>query len=322
MQSLTFALNKRVPDMVLDTIEVDPSGLIRIVGWSSVPFHSKSVPDVRLDTESVPFLQHYRTTRRDVESQIRVSVPRAGLVIEYLVPEQLTARAFQSISVCYPNSKELRFKAALSFLVPHYRNVFDTTEVLHREQIYGVGPPGRVADPNSIELTKALPGPVLDFGCGSGALVAELHALGTPAHGLELERPPIVESIPTALRPSITLYDGNFPSPFETGAFASVFCSEVLEHIPDFEAGVREITRLARQEVIITVPDAGAIPLGFRHAVVPWHLLEASHFNFFNQSSLAALLQPHFAKVEFSRMCPCRINDTVFHVNLVAMCWK
>jgi len=322
MRSVTLSVNRRVSDLTLDVIEVDPSGLIRVIGWSSLTFEPSDAPTVRLDDKEVPFLQSYRRVREDVRRAFPESVARAGLTLEYLVPESLASELFRSISIHSHDVEEFRAEAALSFINPHYRGCFDGTAILHREHIYGAGCPCSAADPGSVELARALPGPVLDFGCGSGALIADLQALGLEAQGLELEIPPILKAIPNTLRSSITLYDGKFPSPFETGAFASVFCSEVLEHIPDFQAAVREIARLARDQVIITVPDTGVIPLGFRHFAVPWHLLEATHVNFFNQTSLHALLRPHFESVEFTRMCPCRVNDTTYYVNLVAICRK
>src|SRR5205823_8419709 len=132
----------------------------------------------------------------------------------------------------------------------------------------------RAVNPDTLALAKQLREPVLDFGCGSGALITELRALGTQAQGLELDTQVIRQSIRSEATPYITLYDGQFPSPFFNGSFRSVFCSEVLEHIPQFEEAIRDIARLATEKVIFTVPDASAIPLGFLHVLVPWHLLE------------------------------------------------
>src|SRR5437763_15527996 len=98
----------------------------------------------------------------------------------------------------------------------------------------------------------------------------------------------IRESIRPGVSSSITLYDGQFPSPLQNGSFKSVFCSEVLEHIPDYETAIREIARLATERVTFTVPNASAIPNGFRHRVVPCHLLEGTHVNFFTQTSLVS----------------------------------
>lgn len=42
--------------------------------------------------------------------------------------------------------------------------------------------------------------------------------------------------------------------PFEDGAFDVVLCSETLEHVPGIEAATRELLRIAKRAVVITVP--------------------------------------------------------------------
>jgi SAM-dependent methyltransferase len=318
----SFTIGRRVKDIFLDAVEIDPSGIIRIRAWSRVPFDSSDVPRVCLDRENVPFLQHYRVTRPDVESAIQgIKVLQAGLVFEYLVPECMISRPFKSISVALANV-EAYFEGAFAFVNPHYRALFDSPKVYHRDDIYGGGPPNTAVHPDIVALAKKLRGPVLDFGCGAGALITELHAIGIEAHGLELDSQIIRQSIQPALAPYITLYDGQFPSPFPAGSFRSVFCSEVLEHISQLDAAIHEIARLASETVIFTVPDASAIPLGFPHFLLPWHLLESTHLNFFNQANLRHALEPHFATIDFGRICPCTMNDSPFHVSLVAVCLK
>ncbi|MGI8960408.1 MAG: class I SAM-dependent methyltransferase [Bryobacteraceae bacterium] len=243
-------------------------------------------------------------------------------MLEYLVPESMASRSVQSVSVELDKDSRHRFDGPFEFVNPHYRLLFETEQVYHRENIYGCGPPNPIAQPEALELAKDLSDPILDFGCGSGALVEELERAGLKAQGLELDTPMIRESLHAANRLSVTLYDGRFPSPFPSGSFKSVFCSEVLEHIPDFESAIRDIARLATEKVIFTVPDASAIPTGFRHALVPWHLLEGTHVNFFTQTSLMRALQPHFSSIEFGRVGACRMNDSLFHVSLVAVCLK
>jgi SAM-dependent methyltransferase len=322
MPFTTFTVARQVKLFFMDRIEIDPSGVIRVGGWSRVPFESKTVPRVYLDHETVPFVQHYRVTRPDVESTIQgIKVLQAGLVFEYIVPESMCSRQFQSISVDADNLK-VHFAGPFDFINPHYRGLFDSPQVYHRENIYGSGPPNSAINSAVLALARTLEGPVLDFGCGSGALITDLRARGIEAHGLELDTPVIRESIKPVIRPFIKLYDGDLPSPFSAGDFNSVFCSEVLEHIPQYEGAIAEIACLATKKAILTVPDASAIPLGYPHLLIPWHLLEGTHVNFFNQTNLRRALEPHFSKIDFGRICPCTMNDSSFHVSLVAVCLK
>jgi len=80
---------------------------------------------------------------------------------------------------------------------PHYQHLFDEQRVLHREDIYGYGPPTPETDAHVLGLARCLPGPVLDFGCGSGALVRALLAAGVEAEGIELRRPEIIAACVT-----------------------------------------------------------------------------------------------------------------------------
>src|SRR4051794_6076067 len=160
MRFTTFTVAQQVKHFFLDRIEIDPSGVIRVVGWSRVPFESKAVPRVYLDRETVPFVQHYRVTRPDVESTIQgIKVLQAGLLFEYIVPESMCSRQFQSISVDADNRK-IHFAGAFEFINPHYRGLFDSPQVYHRENIYGSGPPNSGINSAVLALAQTLEGPV------------------------------------------------------------------------------------------------------------------------------------------------------------------
>jgi hypothetical protein len=93
----------------------------------------------------------------------------------------------------------------------------------------------------------------------------------------------------------------------------------VLEHIPGPHAALAEMARLASRALLVTVPDMSAIPRGYPHAVVPWHLLEATHVNFFTQTSLRAALAPYAAAIEISRIGLVRCDRLQFYGSLAAM---
>ncbi len=258
----------------------------------------------------------------DVSGKSGALLPQTGLELHYLVPESMIGQEYTALTLELETGDPLRFEVHARFLSPDYRVLLHSPEVLHRAHIYGSGPPNLTIHPHIVELAKELKGPVLDFGCGRGALVGELRRAGIEAYGLELESEIIRQAIPPDLAPFITLYDGALPSPFQDNQFRSVACSEVLEHIPNYLAAIADIARIASEQVLFTVPDASAIPLGFRHGCVPWHLMEATHVNFFNQASLEHALKPHFSRIEFGRIGQSRFNDSVYYVSLAAMCLK
>jgi len=295
----------------VDRIYVDPCGLIRIEGWWEGVFEDETLPVVYLDRVQIPFLQHFRFTTPDV---------RTGLALEYLVPDTLVGTS-TTLEVTI-SRRNFRFGSSFVFITPHYKTLFDSGVVWHRDNIYGSGPPNSVVDPEVFELTRRLPPPLLDFGCGRGALLGRLRQLGIEAYGIELFSEGLSAAIIPEVSDRITFYDGSFPTNYEDGQFNSVVCSEVLEHIPNYGGALQEIARITRQSALFTVPDASAIPAGFRQGVVPWHLLEATHVNFFNQTSLTNELRRHFSKVQIGRIGSAYLNDTRTFVSLTAVCSK
>jgi len=159
---------------------------------------------------------------------------------------------------------------------------------------------------------------MLDFGCGGGALVGALRAEGREVFGLELDDERIRQHLLPEAAPFVTLYAGAGPAPFTRGQFASVLCCEVIEHLLDPHAAIGELARLARESLLVTVPDISAIPRGFRHGVVPWHLLEGTHVKFFTQRSFSAALQPHAARIDMARIGAVRVGDLQFYTSLAA----
>lgn len=322
-KSGVYLLNQVLPGGVYDQLEIDASGLFRVVGWLKDEVCPELTPALYVDRHQVPLSCHYRVPRLDiVQSGEELSHAQPGIVLEYLLPEQLCSQPFRCISLVLRNYPDIKLDGPFQFQSPDYRALFNSEHVYRREEIYGSGPPNSQIHPDVLALARKLPLPMLDFGCGAGALIAELRSSGMEIQGLEVESAPFVSSITPEMTRSITFYNGCFPSPFSSGSFRSVFCSEVLEHIPDYRGAIQELARLTTENLVITVPDASGIPLGFRHRLLPWHLLEGTHANFFSQASLEAALRPYFSHIEFGRIGACQMNDTTFYVSLVAVCRK
>ena len=316
----TFKIAQHVPWGFADVLEVDPCGLLRVTGWSKrETVEEIPPPELFLDTSRVDPLQVYRTTRSDIPFESR-DVAQSGVVFEYLLSDAQYAEAFSQVSIVLSEQIKLTFQGDLRFVKPHYSSLLNMQEVLHREHIYGSGPPNIAFSPEVLPLTRFLRGRVLDFGCGSGAMVLHLRSHGIDARGIELDSDLIRDSLHAPIRPYISLYDGAFPTPYPEKSFDSVYSSEVLEHIPNPEQAVAEMARLTSGRLVLTTPDISAIPIGFRSSLVPWHLLEGTHVNFFTQTSLRKLLAPYFSTIEFGRISPGRINESTYYVSLVAFC--
>lgn len=301
-----------------DQAEFDPSGVVRLVGWSQAALNAIVPPPVAVNGAPVPFLKMYRTANAAVTPGAEVLVAQSGLVLEY----RLAAGAAVAIKVATlrVGDHTTAIDAGLVLMAPHYGALLESCDVLSRDSVYASGPPSPVADPALLALIGRPDGSVLDFGCGSGAVIDWLCRHDVDAYGLELQDrfPALLASV----QDRVTLYDGSFPTQFAAGSFSTVIASEVLEHIHNWQGALDELARLTSHKLVISVPDAEAIPLGFRHRLVPWHLLESTHLHFFTQASLQAALRPLFRVIEFGRRGTMQLNDTRYFESLVAVCEK
>jgi 2-polyprenyl-3-methyl-5-hydroxy-6-metoxy-1,4-benzoquinol methylase len=315
-----YAVNYHFDQGFFDRVQFERCGLIRLEGWySGYGLRGFEFPKCFIAGEEIPMFQVFRSYRPDVAAALKSDNFYHGLVLTYRFSEQL---ANKSIQLSFNSETFFDKEEGFEVNEPDYLHLLDAHEVLHREHIYGFGPPSPTVIDEVFELAKMLPPPILDFGCGSGALVKKLRDEGIEAYGIELDRAPIMHSLLPEAKGFIYLYQGGLPLPYKTGEFKSVFATEVIEHVADYENTLNEIVRIASRNVTITVPDISSIPVCHHNSVVPWHLLESTHVNFFTQTSLERLLSNHFSEIEFARICPVTTNGSRWFGSLVCMCRK
>jgi SAM-dependent methyltransferase len=90
-------------------------------------------------------------------------------------------------------------------------------------------------------------------------------------------------------------YDGE-RVPLEDGAVDTVILIEVLEHLDDPRALLREAARVAARNVLVTTPNCtqsfGSVPIEFSH------MLDLDHRQFFTADALRELLEASFERCE------------------------
>jgi ubiquinone/menaquinone biosynthesis C-methylase UbiE len=99
-------------------------------------------------------------------------------------------------------------------------------------------------------LAEIDPHSVLDAGCGEGEM---LRRGVLPAH----VRPVCLDLRPASLAEIATPHRvcaSVFSLPFADRSFDTVTCLEVLEHLEDPAAAVRELARVSRRAVVVSVP--------------------------------------------------------------------
>jgi ubiquinone/menaquinone biosynthesis C-methylase UbiE len=139
---------------------------------------------------------------------------------------------------------------------------------------------------------------LLDLGCGLGGYAHLLAKRGHTVKALDVN--PEYVRVARDLGVDAETFDGT-SIPLPDDAVDTVFMVEVLEHVPQPERILPELRRVARRNVIITVPNntqSFAAP-------VEWsHMLEVDHKNFFTRDSLQALLRSTFGTVEVTEVAP------------------
>jgi SAM-dependent methyltransferase len=137
---------------------------------------------------------------------------------------------------------------------------------------------------------------VLDLGCGTGGYTHRLRALGFDVAAVD--RNPKYIEIARSRGVNATVADGE-SLPFADESFDTVFCVEVLEHIPAeaIPGFLAEAHRVAKTNLLVTVPDCTQFPQLAGLDLMYAHFLTVDHVQFFTVQSLASLLRQFFPDV-------------------------
>jgi SAM-dependent methyltransferase len=168
--------------------------------------------------------------------------------------------------------------------------------VLHREDIYGSGPPVDMVSEEILAFVLANVGHrILDVGCGIGPYVHRLRELGHDCIGIDTNAD-AVEAGRRLGRP-LTVASA-YELDYEDDSFDSVILVECLEHLPDYDRALSECARVARSTIVLTVPNIGVLPAMSKRALAPWHILEGTHLNFFTPGIMEKTLLRHAPRCE------------------------
>jgi ubiquinone/menaquinone biosynthesis C-methylase UbiE len=141
---------------------------------------------------------------------------------------------------------------------------------------------------------------ILDLGCGFGAYSGALKNEGLNCFGCDIQFDYLRKAVKSGL--PVTNVDSILP--FADRSFDTVLIFEVIEHVKDLEKILVEAFRVARKNVLVTVPNTEDIDLMKANDVIYAHMLSSDHLHFFDQESLQDLLRRYAKKVTVERSDP------------------
>ena len=97
---------------------------------------------------------------------------------------------------------------------------------------------------------------VLDVGCGEGFTLARLQKekIGKEFEGIEYDEEAI--ELGKKLYPRLTIKKGDiYRLPYKDNSFDLVVCTEVLEHLDNPRKAYKELVRVSRKYILVSVPN-------------------------------------------------------------------
>jgi SAM-dependent methyltransferase len=135
---------------------------------------------------------------------------------------------------------------------------------------------------------------VLDLGCGAGRFVAALRDAGADPVGVELAEGALERARRNVPGAELHALDAGGAIPLEDASVDLVWCSEVLEHVPDTAGLLSEVRRVLRTggRLLVTTPSHD-LP---RRALIALARFDrhfdplGQHVRFYSRRSLARVL--------------------------------
>jgi len=97
---------------------------------------------------------------------------------------------------------------------------------------------------------------ILDVGCGEGFTLQRLYKnkIGKRLEGVDFQKSAI--EIGTKLHPDLALKQGNiYNLEYKDNSFDLVMATEVLEHLDDPKKGLKELIRVSKKYLLLSVPN-------------------------------------------------------------------
>lgn len=140
---------------------------------------------------------------------------------------------------------------------------------------------------------------LLDVGCGTGYITEKLKSYASSSVGCDLDRSRIKFAKSQFHEISWMLTDA-VKLPFKSYSFDMVASIELLEHVRDTKSLLKEIKRVSKEFVLITVPNEPRFRIAnfLRGKNIRRFGNIEGHIHHFNKRSLKLLLSEHFSEID------------------------
>lgn len=130
---------------------------------------------------------------------------------------------------------------------------------------------------------------ILDFGCATGGYCLALEKLNYDCVGVDVNE----EFIKIAQQKGIKAQLIKKVLPFPDDSFDTVIMFELLEHVQNPDFLLKEAKRVAKKNILITVPNCENFEELGNYGLTYCHFLAMDHINFFTKKDLENLLSKH-----------------------------
>ncbi len=132
---------------------------------------------------------------------------------------------------------------------------------------------------------------ILDVGCANGDYIKILQDNGFNCTGIDINPEYIDKALEKGLNAYVMRGDNlDFPD----NSFDTILLFEVLEHVENPLEVLKELKRVAKKNILITVPNCTHFSELKRYNLTYEHMLEKDHINFFTKKDLKDLLSKEF----------------------------
>lgn len=157
------------------------------------------------------------------------------------------------------------------------------------------------------EARKLKPNTVLDVGCGEGFTLMRLHKekIGKKLSGIDNMEQAI--KLGKKLHPQFKIEKGDiYKLPYKDNSFDLVLCMEVLEHLENPVAALKELKRVSKKYVLLSVPNEPLFTIQrfFRGQNIKKLGSHPEHIQHWSTTSFKKLVSQFFHLVTFETPLP------------------